>query len=245
MTRIKIKNLVKFSIILLLILFMFHLTRLFMAIYFSNHNNIANITFHDIPIGATNGEWTALAVAEGIGVHENIEQLVSSVSYIIRGEIIDQKERGVGIGLPADRMIAYVYSFYLIRVTEVFAGGIEVGDIIEVSQRKSTRRPTTPYRRPHTGVIQTEYIRLPLQIGDDLILFLNFVESFTTDFGESINSMTNIWTFNRIQGIYRYAPADIRDMYDNWVFENVNEHNNLVLTESTLQHIIETKKDAP
>jgi len=206
----------------------------------SRRNEIANMTFHDLPIGATNGEWSALAVAEGTGVHGSIEQLASSVSYIIRGEIIDEREDIVGMGLPADRVPTYVYSFYLIRVIEVFAGEVEVGDIIEISQLKSTRRSNTPYRHPHTGAIRTGYIRLPLQIGDDLILFLNFVESFIS-FGESFSSMTNIWLFNRIQGIYYYAPAEIRAMYDNWIFNSVNEHNNLILTESILKSITEIR----
>lgn len=81
------------------------------------------VTFYDLPLGAVNGEWSAVAVANGDGLNESIEQLAYRVNYIVRAEIIDKREEIVGIGLRGER-IYYLYSFYNLSVLDVYKGDV-------------------------------------------------------------------------------------------------------------------------
>ena len=112
-----------------------------------------------------------------------------------------------------------------------------------------------------------DFIRLPIRQGDDLILFLEpryitnslyaiLSPSMSRDFitypffsptpslasiQPPIEQVTILDAFyvliNPIQAVYRYAPPEVRAKHDNWVFENFNRHNNLVLTEADLLRI--------
>ena len=194
-----------------------------------------DIRFHDLPAGAMNGEWSAMAVYAGIGIpSNNINELTARSGYVIRAKIISKRTEQVNIGTP-DYKIPYLYSIYKMEILDIFKGNLEVGDIIEISQRKKTSIPTENYSSEFRSY-HTRYIRHPIDIDDDLILFLNFVSQFTSS-GVVFSDLENIWVFNRIQGIYRYAPLDVRNEYNYWEFESINEHNNLHLTRCDLLQI--------
>lgn len=198
----------------------------------------SNDIFYDLPLGAVNGEWSAKAVVDGRQMSESIVELASNVSYVVRAEIIDKRIEVVNSG-ESIYSIPYMYSIYRLRVLDVYKGDIEINNIIEISQRKKRSFVNSGYLLEWNNTL-IEYIRIPLEIGDDLILFLNFVEEFVSQ-GTVFSDMTNIWIFNRVQGVYRYTPVEIRIIHDNWVFEPVNPHNNLILTEEDLQQLRENR----
>jgi len=201
--------------------------------------------FRDLPQGAVNGEWAAWAVAEEHpSLFSSIEDLSSQATYIVRVSIMDEREEALGWG---GTVRTYnLYSIYQLEVIEVYKGDIGIGEIMEFMQfyrlaavdmvdRQFTAegrraRHRRPIRIP-TSVdeILLSYIRLPYTVGDELILFLRN------------NIGIGAWPpmlLNPIQGAYRYTPQEYRTG-DNWVFESVNEHNNLTLTEADLQRIRE------
>ena len=211
-----------------------------------------HFTFQDLPSGAVNGEWSIQALESGISMSESIEQLATRVEYVVRAKIIDERYRVVNNG-PVGYRVPYLYSIYELQILDVYKGDVAVGDIIAISQRAMTWRQTENYSDEYGFLREGQmYIRLPLEVGDDLILFLSFVETFSqgetgiilTTPGSGVippSDKTNMWIFNRVQGIYRYTPQELRDN-DNWVFEPVNPHNNLVLTEADLQQLRDSNR---
>jgi len=211
---------------------------IFMLFFFSSIRRANVVVFHDMPLGAVNGEWSAQIIAEGGGLNNDIEQLASHVSNVVRAEIIAVRDETVSIGGDPHHKMPYIYSFYSLRVIDIFKGDVEIDDIIEISQIRK-RGFTRQMHWPENPQVQVEYIRLSLEVGDDLILFINPVEASRFRGGMTIEDVEFTWIFDRIQGIYRYTPANIRTAHDNWVFESVNEHNNLTLTEMDLLQILE------
>ncbi|MCL2357754.1 MAG: hypothetical protein FWC70_11505 [Defluviitaleaceae bacterium] len=197
------------------------------------------VTFFDPPPGALNGEWSASLVAAG---HRSLvsctDELASDADAVIRAEITGRSYEIINIGLPGYRS-PYQYTVYQLRVLDVYKGDIEIFDIIETLQLKRRSRPTGVYS------MNMQQIRLPLETGDDLILFLNFYEVYfspgTTDLASrfALSDREQMWTFNPIQGVYCYAPANIRAGYGDWTFKSINAHNNLTLSEQDLLRIAE------
>ena len=119
---------------------------------------------------------------------------------------------------------------------------LEIGDIIEVVQIKKVDINSSwpPEVLPesldamHISNIRSlvSFIRVPLSVGDDLILFLNVHGML-----QRSPTRSRVTIFNSIQGAYRYTPQELRSSHENWVFESVNPHNNLVLTEADLQQL--------
>jgi len=210
-----------------------------------------NFTFHDLPSGAVNGEWSIQALESGFSMSEGIDQLAARVEYVVRVEIIDERYKVINTG-PARYRNPHLYSIYKLQILDVYKGNVAIGDVIEISQRAMTWRRPESYSDEQRGY-HFAYIRLPLEVGDDLILFLSFIETFhQSETGSALitggsiiipSDKTNMWIFNRVQGIYRYTPQELRDN-DNWVFEPVNPHNNLVLTESDLQQLRDSNSPA-
>ena len=107
-----------------------------------------------------------------------------------------------------------------------------------------------------------DYIKLPLSIGDDLIVFLVdrysatalLYSSISPTMGDSTlfsptptnlapsQPVTNQQYYlnlfyvliNPVQAVFRYTSNELRAEHDNWIFESVNIHNNLILTEYDL-----------
>jgi hypothetical protein len=207
--------------------------------------------FRDLPTGATNGEWAAKAVAE------NNKHLREShdgfAGIIVRAEIIDERHEvfSVGDSVPTN----HLYSLHQIKVLDVYNGEVEAGDILDVRQIEKLesirrRRLWNMQRgqgregRPPSDWEMVYETFVPLSIGDDLILFL--VETFPLsnvvtprEFagGQSVVTLTHNSPYsisNPIQGVYRYTPQELRGGDENFAFEPVNPHNNLILTEADL-----------
>jgi len=206
--------------------------------------------FRDLPRGALNGEWAAWAVTEGHPrLADSIEDLSSQSRYIVRVRIIDEREEALGWGGTA--RVYNLYSIYQLEILDVYKGNMPVGDNMEfmqfyrraavvLEQRQFTtgeRRPR--YRRPTkppttVDEIPLGFIRLSFEVGDELILFLG-------GSAMGIRSRPSM-LLNPIQGAYRYTPQELRTG-ENWIFESINEHNNLTLTEADLLLIRERFSD--
>jgi len=194
-------------------------------------------TFYDLPLDATNGVWSSMAVAHGHStLHDNIMDLAYMSCAVVRVRIINEREEIIGYGPDPIYRVNYMYSIYQSEVTHVYKGFIDVGNVIDVVQRRRMRRQCAQSTIDHfyerEGItFLVGYIWIPLSVGDDLIMFLRHVYS------DRYSSMVDMWRFNGIQGVYRYASDGIGAMHDIQVFDSVNEHNNLTLTIEDLQQI--------
>ena len=161
-----------------------------------------NITFYNLPGGATNGEWSAWVVEQERFGAESIDQLARISEYVVRAQIVSVSTEVVRIG-SRSHPTPYVYSRYQLEVIQVYQGinSMLAGNTIDIVQKyKTSISPETYARRDASNITsRMSYIRLPLEVGDDLVLFLNFVEYFNIADGELINTLTNIWQFNTIQ----------------------------------------------
>lgn len=203
--------------------------------------SIVGTHFYHLPAGVTNGEWSALAIEQGYG-HASIDELVLKSDHVVRVKIIDKRFQIFNIGRPGYAR-PYLYSVYSLKVLQVYKGDLEQYDIIEISQRKMRNFPAS---QQENDLVQLDVrqnirnIRIPLATGDDLILFLNFVEQFRSSTGYVILSdMENMWLFNRIQGVYYYTAMCEMSMCEDWTFQPVNARNNLLFTTEDLNQIIE------
>jgi len=187
--------------------------------------------FVDLPLGATNGEWSERAVADGRELLESIEARSDRGRGVIKGEILS--ERDERLMLFTDGGPHNLHTVYEVKVLYTYRGNFETGDIIEIQQISQLCGQRQRIAGYPDGYISVRYIRLPLYVGDDLIIFLS-------DWPQVVTlNRRNTLSFHSIQGLYRYTPLELRDNSDNWIFESVNEHNNLTLTEADLKHIRE------
>ena len=220
--------------------------------------------FQSLPQGATNGEWAARAVAESnpflfSSIHDLVFDSVDArlaspsapvsrvhrVVSIVRAEVIDVQSKTV-ISCTSE-MTTHLYSIYQIRVMDVYGKGVlSAGDVVDVRQLKQLegmirmRRWLTgsyPFRNP-SELELVHGTRVPLVVGDDLILFLGKeVREGWSVYPRRHGMVTHYVIASPIQGIYRYTSQEIRGYCENWEFEPVNPHNNLILTVADLQHI--------
>lgn len=178
-----------------------------------------------IPSGASNGEWAQRAVEEGHpSLFSTIEEMADTADHIVRGEIVNVRSGTVIHRYGVN--ISNIYSFYSFRVLEVYSGSVAVDTVINLLQvsRVSHRKDFSQ------DPVEISYISEHLSVGDELVLFLR----------PQMTALLTPYAFSLypIQGAYRYTPSELRDSYENWVFESVNEHNNLIFTERDLLAII-------
>jgi len=201
-------------------------------------NGFITRNFRDLPLGATNGDWSAKAVRTGHPhLFYSIEHLAERVPNILRVQVISSSDRMLFSARGPEWR--HVFTVYTLRVLDVFKGDIEKESYIEARQirsiamgddRRRGRTHILPKEAYHFGRDYPSYIRIPIEIEDDLILFLHDPRR-----SEGFPAIPpRILT---IQGVYRYTPKEVRVRYDNWMFESVNEHNNLILTEKDLLQI--------
>jgi hypothetical protein len=198
-------------------------------LYFST-NTLSAVWFYDPPSAASNGEWAERAITEGHKtLRDSLEQLKNHSTHVVRAEIISERTEIIYYGKPGYQ-VPHVYSVYRLKILDVFMGEAKEGEYIEILQGKRRQHRFCPnaYENRDVNLIDADFIRLPLSVGDDLILFLQYHENafFIT--------VDEYWHFNTLQGLYYYTPAEIRAECENWVFESVNEYNNLVFTEADL-----------
>lgn len=186
-----------------------------------------------LPPGATNGEWSARAVAEGHrALADTMEELIDTTGLIARGEIVGETKARIDLG---SGYTYHLYTVHQFEILEVYKGDLLVGNILDIIQvyRLENKR-TFPYNYPD-GAAPIQYIREDLSLGDELILFLR--TPWPPLMNGSIGRVGHTFTVRRIQGAYRYILQELRDNHVNRVFESVNPHNNLVLTEADLQQL--------
>jgi len=230
--------------------------------------------FEPMPLGAVNGSWSRRAINENQrGLVDSIEQLWELAPLIVRGEIIGIRQEVIGFGSYS---VEYnLFSIYQLRLIDVLKGDYTEGSIIEIIQPRGFHgrsvlesvvtlryRQHDPYRRPWSGnPVHIDYIRLPFNVGDDLILFLRGRESYplnsairasgsmgsrrlffspTTTIShlgpiarqrEYLNSLYIL--FNPIQAAYRYV-ASPQSSQNHPAFESINRYNNLILARYNL-----------
>ena len=223
------------------------------------------VEFNSLPSGRYNGEWAARAVYENSRFLRDSNVNLSDRIAVIRGEIISERSEATRTGIWSADSPHNILSFHQIKVLEVYQGNfkawtssselrevqIRVGDIIEVRQIKKYGCHT--YRgRNASGIFEPSEVDLvhrtwvPFSIGDDLILFLGAEMHLNRPTGWQeipIEEWSYNWIHyrvqNPIQGVYYYTPEELRGGQENWVFEPVNPHNNLTLTEADLLMILD------
>lgn len=224
----------------------------------------------DLPEGAKNGEWAAMAVAAESNIflrdsHDDFEGI------IVRAEVIGERSEVLRLEDTSVTATRHLYTLHTLKVLDVYRGRFEVdayrnlfetgdmvkylavGDIFEFRQlekhesimRYQLWRIQRDQRRrgsftPNRTLVYDTWI--PLSVGDDLILFLVYgwwplhsvIPHTVRVAGQGSSWLSHYFISNPIQGAYRYTPAELRGGDENFAFEPVNPHNNLILTQADL-----------
>ena len=149
----------------------------------------------------------------------SIEGLRERATDIVRVEFLDQRVELINTIIPPDNALAdaggepreeyEIYTVYRILVLEVFQGGAEIGDTLEVKQVGGQWN--------HIHLISYDYI--PFSIGDDMVLFLETYD---------IEGMPGVF-LNPGQSAYHFGPAqEAGDLYT--PLESLIPENRLTLT---------------
>ena len=251
--KIKVKFRYIFLIFFVLMIMIFWLNHLLVSRY-----------YRSIPLSFS-GELSRQAVEQNHSwLVTSVEELKQTSEYIIRGRIIKEQLGSIVTGVRLNGVRPRYsntdrHAFYQIEVLDIYKGDMQIGDIVEIHQFKyfRSRTRTRAYRNLVSGDRNTfdgssgervlRRVVLQLSEGDDLILFLDSAIFLTglENGGPGImyvrlpNGVTgvNINPFNPIQGLYYYTPQYQRQGYDNFIFQSVNPHNNLTLTEEDLRRI--------
>jgi len=177
-----------------------------------------------LPSGAVNGEWSARAVAEQHPIiADSFEQLLEIKPDVVRVRVLNSRSESIPI-LQREFNVNHIFTIYEIEVLEVYRGNMDTGKIVEIMQVERLRgRNLISF-----NFFRPQHIRIPISVGCEYILFFSYT-----------SRIIQLWPYqvHPIQGIYHYTPEYMRAGYNNWTFESVNEHNNLVLTERDLLRI--------
>jgi len=190
----------------------------------------------DLPPGAVNGEWLELKTSRYDTTLSGIEKL-SKTSIVVRVRVTGER-RDRHTTVTGQYYWNHLFSFYAADVLEVYTKHYDsFGEIVSMPERlefaqiqriveESRKRWFDPsFADPEPHFAPFPPVRVPINIGDELILFLN-----------------SRWQpiFNPFNGAYRYCPETSTE--ENRAFVSVNEYNDLVLTESDLIRIRETNE---
>jgi len=167
----------------------------------------------------------------------SIEEMSSSADIVVKVEIIEERHEIHSMGdsvLTEDE-----YSVYRMEVLQVYKGHARVGAVIEMLQfnrlqvegRFSSAPDMHGFDIGHTQDdwpyrFSIDLIRLPLQEGEQLILFLNSQVglSYTFLYATIRYGLGNTYFLaNPIQAAFRYPSL-----------ESVNNYNNVSLTQDDL-----------
>ncbi|MCL2400879.1 MAG: hypothetical protein FWC91_14190 [Defluviitaleaceae bacterium] len=139
---------------------------------------LSNDGFQDLHIGATNGEWAAMAIAENNRfLYDSIDDLFNS-SIVIRAEVINERSEVISFGDSVQTH--HLYALHQIRVLEVYRSSLEIDDIIEIRQLKQfeglPRWQRLLFMHPLRATISdsslVNLVWVPISVGDELIMFL-------------------------------------------------------------------------
>ena len=143
-----------------------------------------------------------------------IESLQTRSSAIIRAEILT-KEPGSHTYINDSERLEILYTQYQVRILEVFKGQVELDDILEIFQYTHIKL-YDPYKT--MLISETRIIFTPLEIADDLILFL-------------------LPGYNERRIVTSQSAYRSRFGVDNWIFDNHDPRNSLLLTSDDLLEI--------
>jgi len=192
-----------------------------------------------LPLGATNGEWSARLAESMSSTSHDIDDIIERDVLVVRALVLSEHERHIHRYRYGDGSQFNLHTIYRIVILEVFNGDWEVGDIRPVMQFK---RLGHPEQRHAFGLycanslnierierrMSSEIIRVPIDIGDDLILILGRTVSITSP---------EMRRLDTVFGIYYYTPEAQRGGHENYSFKPVNPHNNRTLTEADLYQL--------
>ena len=193
--------------------------------------------FSGLPNGATNGTWTRRAIDESHpSLFDSVYDLVYHTPNIVRVRVVSERtanKRTSGNPNGVDSS-ASVYRLYIL---EVYKGMHQSGEYIEAQQARHIHYANRSYwRQPglfrlprgdySVGLQYINYIRVEVDIGDELILFLGdpvFVE------------MVGRYRVPRLLTIQGMYFNDLKDC--GITFVPVNPLNNLTLNIEDLTSI--------
>ena len=201
--------------------------------------NRIDFALRNLPPGATNGRWSARIVGGVPHEPHDLERIIQRNMNVVRVEVLSENRWNIFRFRSGHITYRDIHSVYDVKILDVFSGeNFEIGDVRDVHQiqrmvgeSRSHFRPTGFLRR--TTNYDSRWVRIPINIGDDLILVLNY-----DDIGWRFMPLT----LDTIWGVYRYKPQEARNDYVNWAFEPVNQHNNLILTEEDLWWLKERRE---
>ena len=143
--------------------------------------------------------------------YENIDELASRATYIVRVEVLDERVESIDTMIPPASRYR-IFTVNRLRVLDVFKGDTEIGNIMQVRQFGG--------QLGDEKVIYSGQITLP--IGDDLILFL------------SCRGIDNrpAYLLSPTQSVYRFPASDSNDRIrsSDEGLECLVGHPNLTLT---------------
>ena len=217
---------------LLLLLVTIHFLALLLLFFCSRKQVNVDMCYdgQNLPHSAVNGEWLAQLTPQHDISFSDIKELVER-SIVVRIKVLEERH-DIHPLIKREYYLDHIFSIYRAEILEIYFIRKntdflpEIGRIIEFSQVKRIvgevhRRNWFESIEPPTDIFPP--VRLPVLVGDELVLFFSQIPSS--------------FFLNPINGTYRYSPD--KSIEGNRAFENVNEHNNLILTEEDLLRISE------
>ena len=177
--------------------------------------------------------------------HSSIDTPLSLATHVARVEILDERTELVSVVWIGQEYLGLEEEYEVItvntmRILEVFKGGHEAGQIIEVSQ------PGGRYGNMH--IIATS--KTPLIVGDELILLFDdnsFDSSRPAIVFCTIQSAFHVSSAaersnrtSRMQDISVLQAYEMGEINADYKFVGVNESNNLSLTVGDLIRLVES-----
>ena len=194
--------------------------------------------FPDLPLGATNGQWSERLMQDRPQQPVDIPSLMASNAIIVRVVVSHEHTMPIHRYRYGDNSSYNVHSIYRVDIVDVFNGDW-VNDTSErVMQFKRLGDPTRRNRHfsaytsetQGSNFISRELIRVPIAVGDDLILILDPTNTIS-------QTVPRLLRLDTLTGIYYYTPQELRGGNENYAFTPVNPHNNIVLTAADLQEL--------
>lgn len=102
-----------------------------------------------------------ILIIDSCGSHINFDRMVAQSTDVVRAKILSSRVEPYSVRED-------IHTIYAIQILEVFQGNLQIGDEIEIAQLGGE----TAYK------VMVNPCKIPITVGDDLVLFLNLEASF-------------------------------------------------------------------
>ena len=183
--------------------------------------------------GFSHASETRMTQLRNNPLFHSIESLADVSSDIVRAEIVSIWEDSIAFGDTIE--FSYIFDIYKLNIIDVYKGDVHIGGTIDVMQLKEYAK------RDYTGFFvradaRNRFSKAPLEIGDDLVLFLLRPNEQAGRLSFEDGTIPYILV-NPHQSAYRYNSSEDVVISENTMHESISsrfKRFQLTLTEEQL-----------